>query len=94
VLRALFKRHPERAADASEPHIGTLDIDLALDFSGSLRPRTPHCIERYEPGVRLTFARSPHYFVSDIPYADAVEVTVDADPASRLAPWLAGRYEG
>lgn len=53
----------------------------------------PWMLERYEPNVRLVFVRNPLYFLSDLPYADAVEVTVDSDPSSRTAAWLAGRYD-
>ena len=28
-----------------------------------------------------------------LPYADGVDVTVDPDPSSRLASWLAGKYD-
>jgi peptide/nickel transport system substrate-binding protein len=53
----------------------------------------PWMLERYEPNVRLAFVRHPHYFATDFPYADGVEVTIDNDPASRFANWLAGRYD-
>jgi len=53
----------------------------------------PWMLERYEPNVRLTFVRNPNYFVSGLPYADGVEVAVDEDPSSRLAAWLAGKYD-
>ncbi len=53
----------------------------------------PWMLEHYEPNVKLAFARHPDYFVSGLPYADAVEVTVDTDPSSRLSAWLAGRYD-
>ena len=53
----------------------------------------PWMLERYEPNVRLSFARNPHYFVPGLPYVDAVEVTIDDDPSSRLAAWLAGKYD-
>jgi peptide/nickel transport system substrate-binding protein len=53
----------------------------------------PWMLDRYEPGVRLTFVRNPHYFVPGLPYADGVEVMVDSDPASRFAGWLAGKYD-
>jgi peptide/nickel transport system substrate-binding protein len=53
----------------------------------------PWMLERYEPGVRLTFVRHPHYFLPGLPHADGVEVTVDDDPSSRLAGWLAGKYD-
>jgi peptide/nickel transport system substrate-binding protein len=53
----------------------------------------PWMLERYEPNVRLTFVRNPNYFLPGLPYADGIEVTIDDDPSSRLAAWLAGRYD-
>ena len=53
----------------------------------------PWMLERYEPNTRLIFVRNKDYFVPGLPYADGVEVTVDEDPSSRLASWLAGRYD-
>jgi peptide/nickel transport system substrate-binding protein len=53
----------------------------------------PWMLERYEPNARLTFVRNPVYFQPGLPYADAVHVTVQSDPASRLAAWLAGQYD-
>ena len=53
----------------------------------------PWILERWEPNTRLTYVRNPNYFVPGLPYADGVDVTIDADPSSRLASWLAGRYD-
>ncbi|PYM18734.1 MAG: hypothetical protein DMD81_05255 [Candidatus Rokuibacteriota bacterium] len=53
----------------------------------------PWMLERYEPNVRLTFVRNPNYYVPGLPYVDAVEVTVDEDPSSRMAAWLGGKYD-
>jgi peptide/nickel transport system substrate-binding protein len=53
----------------------------------------PWMLDRYEPNVRLTFVRNPTYFVPNLPYADAIEVSVDEDPSSRLASWLGGKYD-
>ena len=53
----------------------------------------PWMLERYEPNVRLTFVRNPNYFLPGLPYIDGIEVTIDEDPSSRLAAWLAGRYD-
>ncbi|HZF04669.1 MAG TPA: ABC transporter substrate-binding protein [Patescibacteria group bacterium] len=53
----------------------------------------PWMLERYEPNTRLTFVRHKDYFLPGLPYADGVEVAVDEDPSSRLASWLAGRYD-
>jgi peptide/nickel transport system substrate-binding protein len=53
----------------------------------------PWMLERYEPNVRLTFVRNPYYFIPGLPYADGVESILDEDPSSRLAAWLAGKYD-
>jgi peptide/nickel transport system substrate-binding protein len=53
----------------------------------------PFMLERHEPNVRLSFVRNPHYFVAGLPYADGVDLTIDADPASRFSSWLSGRYD-
>ena len=53
----------------------------------------PWMLERWEPNVKLLYTRNPNYFVSGLPYADAVEVIIDKDPSSRLAAWLAGKVD-
>ena len=53
----------------------------------------PWMLERYDPNVRCTYVRNPAYFVAGLPYADGVEITIDPDPASKLAAWLAGKYD-
>ena len=53
----------------------------------------PWMLERYEPNVRLTFVRNPHYFQPGLPYVDAIEARIDTDPASKLAAWLSGQYD-
>jgi peptide/nickel transport system substrate-binding protein len=53
----------------------------------------PWMLERYDTNVRLTFVRNPDYFIPGLPYADGIEVVVDEDPSSRLAGWVAGKYD-
>jgi ABC-type transport system substrate-binding protein len=53
----------------------------------------PWMLEHYTPGVRLRYVRHPDFFRAGLPYADGVEVTVEADPSARLASWLAGQYD-
>ena len=53
----------------------------------------PWMLERYEPNVRLTFVRNPHYLQPGLPYVDAIEARIDTDPASKLAAWLSGQYD-
>src|SRR2546425_5412918 len=53
----------------------------------------PWMLERYDTNVRLTFVRNPDYFIPGLPHADGIEVVVDEDPSSRLAGWVAGKYD-
>ena len=53
----------------------------------------PWMLERWEPNVRLVYARHPNYFVPGLPYADGVEILLDRDPSSRLASWIAGKID-
>ena len=53
----------------------------------------PWMLDGYRPNVGLTFVRSPSYFLSGLPYIDKVEVTVDEDNASRMAAFIAGKYD-
>ena len=53
----------------------------------------PWMLDRWEPNVRLTYTRNPNYFVPGLPYADGVDITIDKDPSSRLAAFLAGNLD-
>jgi peptide/nickel transport system substrate-binding protein len=53
----------------------------------------PWMLERWDPNVRLTYARNPHYFLPGLPYADGVEILLDRDPTSRLSSWLTGHTD-
>jgi peptide/nickel transport system substrate-binding protein len=53
----------------------------------------PWMLESYRPNVGLTLVRHPHYFRAGLPYIDRVEMAVDEDAASRLAAFLAGKYD-
>ena len=64
-----------------------------LKKAESLVGTGPWMLERWEPNVKLVYVRNPHYFVSGLPYADGVEASIDPDPSSRLAAWLAGKVD-
>lgn len=53
----------------------------------------PWMLDSYRPNVGFTFARNPGYFLSGLPYLDRVEVAVDEDNASRMAAFIAGKYD-
>jgi len=53
----------------------------------------PWMLDSYRPNVGLTYVRNPNYFLSGLPYIDKVEVNVDEDNASRMAAFIAGKYD-
>jgi peptide/nickel transport system substrate-binding protein len=53
----------------------------------------PWMLDGYRPNIGLTFVRNPTYFIAGLPYIDRVEMVVDEDNASRLAAFLAGKYD-
>jgi peptide/nickel transport system substrate-binding protein len=53
----------------------------------------PWMLEKYETNVRMSFVRHPGYFLAGQPHLDRVELVVDEDNASRMAAFLAGKYE-
>jgi peptide/nickel transport system substrate-binding protein len=53
----------------------------------------PWMLDSYKPNQSLTLVRNPHYFVPGLPYIDRVEMIVDEDNASRIAAFLAGKYD-
>ncbi|HET8577568.1 MAG TPA: ABC transporter substrate-binding protein [Methylomirabilota bacterium] len=53
----------------------------------------PWMLDSYRPNVGYTYVRNPNYFVAGLPHIDRVEVTVDEDNASRIAAFIAGKYD-
>jgi peptide/nickel transport system substrate-binding protein len=54
----------------------------------------PWMLERYEPGARLVYVRHPNYFVTGLPHADGVDVTIEQDPAAAFANFIVnGGYD-
>jgi peptide/nickel transport system substrate-binding protein len=53
----------------------------------------PWMLEKYRPNQGLTFVRHPSYFLPGLPYIDRIEAVVDEDNASRMAAFLAGKYD-
>jgi peptide/nickel transport system substrate-binding protein len=53
----------------------------------------PWMLDSYRPNVGMTLVRNPSYFVAGLPYIDRVEVFVDEDNASRMAAFIAGKYD-
>jgi len=53
----------------------------------------PWMLDNYRPNAGATFVRHPGYFQAGLPYIDRVEMTVDEDNASRMAAFVAGKYD-
>ena len=53
----------------------------------------PWMLDSYRPNQGMTLVRHPGYFVAGQPYIDRVECVVDEDNASRMASFLAGKYD-
>ena len=53
----------------------------------------PWMLDGYRPNVGFTYVRTPGYFLAGLPHIDRVEVAVDEDNASRMAAFLAGKYD-
>ena len=53
----------------------------------------PWMLDSYRPNAGLTLVRHPGYFIAGLPYIDRVEIVVDEDNASRIAAFVAGRYD-
>jgi peptide/nickel transport system substrate-binding protein len=53
----------------------------------------PWILDAYRPNVGYTYVRNPNYFLSGLPYIERVEVSVDEDNASRMAAFIAGKYD-
>jgi peptide/nickel transport system substrate-binding protein len=53
----------------------------------------PWMLDSYRPNVGFTLVRNPTYFLPNLPHIDRIEATVDEDNASRIASFLAGKYD-
>jgi ABC-type transport system substrate-binding protein len=53
----------------------------------------PWMLDGYRPNQGMTLVRHPNYFVAGQPYIERVELVVDEDNASRMASFLAGKYD-
>jgi peptide/nickel transport system substrate-binding protein len=53
----------------------------------------PWMLDAYKPNTGITLVRNPNYFVQGQPYIDRVEMAVDEDNASRMAAFMAGKYD-
>jgi peptide/nickel transport system substrate-binding protein len=83
----------------ANPHAVAIVARECVDKFGDLKkPESvvgtgPWMLDSYRPNVGTTLVRNPQYFVPGLPYIDRVEIAVDEDNASRMAAFLAGKYD-
>jgi peptide/nickel transport system substrate-binding protein len=53
----------------------------------------PWMLDSYRPNVGYTLVRNPSYFLPSLPHIERIEASVDEDNASRIASFLAGKYD-
>ena len=53
----------------------------------------PWMLDSYRPNVGFTYVRNPELLRRGQPYIDRVEAMVDEDNASRMAAFIAGKYD-
>jgi peptide/nickel transport system substrate-binding protein len=53
----------------------------------------PWTLDSYRPNVGFTLVRNPNYFLAGLPHIEKIEAFVDEDKASRIAAFLAGKYD-
>jgi peptide/nickel transport system substrate-binding protein len=53
----------------------------------------PWMLDSYRQNQGMTLVRNPNYFLPGLPYIEKIEITVDEDNASRIASFLAGKYD-
>jgi peptide/nickel transport system substrate-binding protein len=83
----------------ANPHAVAIVARECVEKFGDLRPAEavvgtgPWMLDSYRPNVGLTLLRHPGYFLPGLPHIDRVELLVDEDHASRIAAFVAGKYD-
>src|SRR5436309_3314068 len=83
---------------ASPMVVGMVNREASEKFGDLKKPESfigtgPWMLDSHRPNQGSTFVRNPNYFLSGLPYIDRVEISVDEDNASRIASFLAGKYD-
>ncbi len=96
TLREPFVWLPDMLANPMA--VAVVAKECVEKFGDLRKPETvvgtgPWMLDSYRPNVGYTYVRNPGYFAAGLPYLDKVEVTVDEDNASRMAAFIAGKYD-
>jgi peptide/nickel transport system substrate-binding protein len=83
----------------ANPMTGAIVAREAVEKFGDLKKweatvgTGPWMLDSYRPNMGMTLVRNPSYFIPGLPYIDRVELVVEEDQASRMAAFLAGKYD-
>jgi peptide/nickel transport system substrate-binding protein len=83
---------------ASPMVVGMVAKEASERFGDLKKPESfigtgPWMLDSYRPNQGMTLVRNPNYFVPGLRNIDRVEIFVDEDNASRIASFLAGKYD-
>ena len=83
---------------ASPMVVGMVAKEAAEKFGDLKKPESfigtgPWMLDSYRPNQGMTLVRNPNYFLPGLPYIERIEISVDEDNASRIASFLAGKYD-
>ena len=83
---------------ASPMVVGMVAKEASEKFGDLKKPESfigtgPWMLDSYRPNQGMTLVRNPNYFLPGLPNIDRVEIFVDEDNASRIASFLAGKYD-
>jgi len=83
---------------ASPMVVGMVAKEASEKFGDLKKPESfigtgPWMLDSYRTNQGMTLVRNPNYFLPGLPNIDRVEIFVDEDNASRIASFLAGKYD-
>jgi peptide/nickel transport system substrate-binding protein len=83
---------------ASPMVVGMVAKEASEKFGDLKKPESfigtgPWMLDSYRPNQGMTLVRNPTYYLPGLPYIDRIEISVDEDNASRIASFLAGKYD-
>src|SRR5215470_627613 len=83
---------------ASPMVVGMVNKEASEKFGDLKKPESfigtgPWMLDSYRPNQGMTLLRNPSYFIPGLPYIDRIQIFVDEDNASRIASFLAGKYD-
>lgn len=92
VQFTLAKANPELPADLGDYHAGIVASNTT-DFKKTFNGTGPFILERFSPEDRATFKRNPNYWLSDMPYLDALQDIYSPQQSSQVEALRGGQLD-